>query len=181
MTRQAFLAQMPVPRPPFAPHSVSPVSSPGNLFSLSFSLYRIRFPLSLPWLWPSLSTLSPEVSRDRVGWSLYSFTDSPVPYSWRDLHTFYRVFGALTMPTTRTTTTGKPKANLYDLIRSFASARLRTGKCVCVGEVVRRNRWCVRVFREPEKERGSEAVSCLALLSICSSQVARTLDIETLR
>lgn len=130
MTRQAFLAQMPVPPPPLAPRSVSPISSPRQSPSLSFSLYRIRFLLALPWLWPSLSTLSPEVSRDRVGWSLYSFTDSPVPYSRRDLHTFYRVFGALTTPTT---TTSKPKAILYALIRSFASARLCTRKCVCVG------------------------------------------------
>lgn len=127
MTRQAFLAQIPsrfafllsldpplafslflhsLPLPPsffFSPLlpsfrlSTASVSSLPMILSLTFSLllfFLLRF------------SPASEVSRDRVGWSLYSYR-LLVPYS-RETCARSTMFG--------TFTTDKPKANLYALI-----------------------------------------------------------------
>lgn len=127
MTRQAFLARIPsrfafllsldpplafslflhsLPLPPsffFSPPlpsfrlSAASVSSLPMILSLTFSFllfFLLRF------------SPASEVSRDRVGWSLYSYR-LLVPYS-RETCARSTMFG--------TFTTDKPKANLYALI-----------------------------------------------------------------
>lgn len=175
MTRQAFLAQMPVPPPPLAPRSVSPISSPGNLLlslflfivSASFSRSLDSGPLSPPSHQKSraialggLSTLLPTLRSHIAGETCTRSTACSGPSRRRRQRRANR------------------KQSFMPL---YAHSRAHIYTRENAWEAVRRNRWCVCVPREPEKERGNEAVPCLALPSICSSQVARTLDIETLQ
>lgn len=79
MTRQAFLARSSsfhgALSLPFCPPAISLYLSlsPSLLLSPLAAFAPASFPFSFPSLWSSLSTLSPEVSRDRVGWSLYFY------------------------------------------------------------------------------------------------------------
>lgn len=159
MTRQAFLAQMPVP-PPSTALCLSRLVPPGNLsfFSLSpfVAFAPASLPFSLPSLWSSLSTLSPEVSRDRVGWSLYSYRllrshiaerrAHVLPCSGPSRRRANREQTFMPLYTAARSRTGKPRA------RGRPSGNIASEHCV---------------LREPEKERGSETGPCLALPSIC--------------
>lgn len=158
MTRQAFLAQMPVsPPPPSRPppctalclsHFVPRQSL--FLFIVFASLSRSlnSGPLSPPSHQKSraialggLSTLLPTLRSHIAGETCTRSTACSGPSRCRRRRRRRRANRKQTFMT------------LYAHSRAHVYAR----KCVCVGEAVKRNRWCVRMFREPEKERGSEA------------------------
>lgn len=152
MTRQAFLAQMPVPPPStalclsrFVPRqslflSLSP--PPSVVFTPGFSPFPVPFALSGP-----LSPPSHQKSRAIALGGLSTLTDSFGPIQPRDVHTFYRVRGP---HDDDGRTKSKPLCPYTPRRRARAHGKTRargrpSGNAVSV---------CV--IREPEKERGSE-------------------------
>jgi len=137
MTRQAFLAQMPVPPTALCLSCVSsPRQSPSLSLSLSLSLCSLHirfcffFSLSLSSYLSSgpLSPPSHQKSRAIALGGLSTLTDSPVPPS-RETCTRFTVFEALTTTTTATTTR-KPRANpSWPYARECERLRARESAC----------------------------------------------------